>query len=91
MKIGIIGLGIMGRPMAKNLLKGSYTDLLVNDRNQAVVNDIVSAGAKAADTGRDRRFVRCCAHDAAQQSAGKRSDARQGWRSGSYAPGHGVH
>lgn len=48
MKIGIIGLGIMGKPMAKNLLKGGYTDLLVNDRNQAVVDDVVSAGAKAA-------------------------------------------
>ena len=31
MKIGIIGLGIIGKPMAKNLLKGGYTDLLVND------------------------------------------------------------
>ena len=28
MKIGLIGLGIMGKPMAKNILKGGYTDLL---------------------------------------------------------------
>ena len=28
MKIGFIGLGIMGKPMAKNLLKAGYTDLL---------------------------------------------------------------
>ena len=32
MKIGFIGLGIMGKPMAKNLLKAGYTDLLVNSR-----------------------------------------------------------
>lgn len=32
MKIGFIGLGIMGRPMAKNLLKGGYRDLLVCSR-----------------------------------------------------------
>lgn len=34
--------------MAKNLLKGDYTDLLVNDHNQAVVDDVVGAGEKAA-------------------------------------------
>ena len=26
MKIGFIGLGIMGKPMVKNLIKGGYTD-----------------------------------------------------------------
>ena len=26
MKIGLIGLGIMGKPMAKNILKGGFTD-----------------------------------------------------------------
>ena len=30
MKIGLIGLGIMGTPMANNLLKAGY-DLTVND------------------------------------------------------------
>lgn len=48
MKIGLIGLGIMGKPMAKNLMKGGYPDLLVNDRNQAAVDEVVGAGAKAA-------------------------------------------
>lgn len=33
MKIGFIGLGIMGRPMAKNLLKAGY-DLVVYDFNK---------------------------------------------------------
>ena len=47
MKIGLIGLGIMGKPMAKNLLKAGY-DLTVNDRNQASVDEVVAAGAKAA-------------------------------------------
>ena len=37
MKIGFIGLGIMGKPMAKNLLKAGYTDLLVNNRSQAPI------------------------------------------------------
>ena len=37
MKIGFIGLGIMGKPMAKNLLKAGYTDLLVNKDRKSVV------------------------------------------------------
>ena len=48
MKIGLIGLGIMGKPMAKNILKNGYTDLLVNDHNQAPVAELVACGAKAA-------------------------------------------
>ncbi|HBR34747.1 MAG TPA: 2-hydroxy-3-oxopropionate reductase [Firmicutes bacterium] len=47
MKIGLIGLGIMGKPMAKNLLKAGY-DLTVNDLNQAAVEEVVQAGARAA-------------------------------------------
>ena len=48
MKIGLIGLGIMGKPMAKNMLKAGYTDLLVSDLNQAAVDEVVAAGTKAA-------------------------------------------
>ena len=47
MKLGLIGLGIMGKPMAKNLLKAGY-ELLVNDRNEANVAEVVAAGATAA-------------------------------------------
>ena len=47
MKIGLIGLGIMGKPMAKNLLKAGY-DLTVSDLNKAAVDEVVAAGAKAA-------------------------------------------
>ena len=47
MKIGLIGLGIMGKPMAKNLLKAGY-QLAVNDRNEASVAEVVAAGAAAA-------------------------------------------
>ncbi|MGN0976465.1 MAG: 2-hydroxy-3-oxopropionate reductase [Faecousia sp.] len=48
MKIGFIGLGIMGRPMAKNILKSGYGELYVNTRNQKVVEELVAAGAKYA-------------------------------------------
>ena len=46
MKIGFIGLGIMGKPMAKNLLKAGY-DLTVYSANRAA-GELVEAGAKAA-------------------------------------------
>ena len=41
MKIGFIGLGIMGKPMARNLLKAGY-DLTVSTRNQATVAELVA-------------------------------------------------
>ena len=47
MRIGLIGLGIMGRPMAKNMLKAGYA-LMVNDLNREAVEDVVSCGAVAA-------------------------------------------
>jgi len=45
-KIGLIGLGIMGKPMAKNLLKAGY-DLMVNNRSRASVEELVACGARA--------------------------------------------
>ena len=33
MKVGFIGLGIMGRPMSKNLIKAGY-EVVVNDFNR---------------------------------------------------------
>lgn len=45
--VGFIGLGIMGRPMARNLLKAGYS-LVVHSRSRGPVDEIVKAGAKAA-------------------------------------------
>jgi 2-hydroxy-3-oxopropionate reductase len=50
--IGFIGLGIMGRPMAKNLLKAGYP-LIVHSRSRGPVDELVRAGAKAAPSPRD--------------------------------------
>lgn len=47
--IGFIGLGIMGRPMAKNLLKAGHA-LIVHNRSQAAVKELSGLGAKATDT-----------------------------------------
>lgn len=47
MKIGFIGLGIMGCPMAKHLVKAGF-DLLVADLDTSKVAELVNAGAKEA-------------------------------------------
>ncbi|WP_294954510.1 2-hydroxy-3-oxopropionate reductase [uncultured Gilliamella sp.] len=47
MKIGFIGLGIMGKPMSKNLLKAGYS-LVVCDKNEASVDELIKAGAQSA-------------------------------------------
>lgn len=43
-KIGFVGLGIMGKPMAKNMLAAGV-DLMVNDMNMAAVEELKEAGA----------------------------------------------
>ena len=52
MKIGFIGLGIMGKPMAKNLLKAGY-ELNVYDVNKTAVAEVVASGAKEASSSRE--------------------------------------
>lgn len=44
MKIGFIGLGIMGRPMARNLVEAGH-ELYVNDHHQESIDDLASLGA----------------------------------------------
>ena len=51
-KIGFVGLGIMGKPMAKNLLKAGY-QLVVFSNSPASVDELVRAGAAGAASSRD--------------------------------------
>ena len=46
MKVGFIGLGIMGKPMAKNLLKGGQSVTVFN-RSGGAVEELAAAGAEA--------------------------------------------
>ena len=48
MKIGFIGLGIMGKPMVRNILKAGYTDVLVWNRSKAPMDEVVADGAVAS-------------------------------------------
>lgn len=47
--IGFIGLGIMGRPAAKNLVDDGY-DLIVNDIDDAAVEELEEYGSSSAQT-----------------------------------------
>ncbi|UCD53600.1 MAG: 2-hydroxy-3-oxopropionate reductase, partial [Phycisphaerales bacterium] len=51
-KIGFIGLGIMGNPMAKNLIKAGY-ELTVYDIVPEKTDDVVKAGAKAGTSSKE--------------------------------------
>jgi 3-hydroxyisobutyrate dehydrogenase len=50
--VGFIGLGLMGRPMALNLLKAGYA-VTVWNRTRARADDVIAAGAKLAATPRE--------------------------------------
>ena len=50
--IGFIGLGIMGRPMARNLLKAGYP-LVVHSRSRGPVDEMAKAGTKVGTSPRD--------------------------------------
>ena len=47
--VGFIGLGVMGRPMARNLLRRGFR-LVVHSRSRAPVDEIVATGAVGADS-----------------------------------------
>ncbi|MBI3979887.1 MAG: NAD-binding protein [Chloroflexi bacterium] len=51
-RIGFIGLGIMGKPMAKNILKAGFP-LVVHSRSRGPVEELVAAGAEAASSPRE--------------------------------------
>ena len=57
--VGFIGLGLMGRPMAHNLLKRGF-GVVVHSRSQGPVDELVAAGAARATSPADvaRRATR---------------------------------
>jgi len=46
--VGFIGLGIMGKPMAHNLLKAGYALVILN-RHQSVTDELVAGGARVVE------------------------------------------
>jgi 2-hydroxy-3-oxopropionate reductase len=51
-KIGFIGLGIMGKPMAGHLIDAGY-ELVVHNRNRDAVDELVGKGAAEAHSGKE--------------------------------------
>lgn len=51
-KIGYIGLGIMGSAIVRNLMKAGH-ELVVHNRSQAIVQQLVSEGAQAASSPKE--------------------------------------
>lgn len=55
MKIGFIGLGIMGKPMCRNLMKAGYQCTVYN-RSKKSMEELEKEGAEKADTAGDAAF-----------------------------------
>src|SRR5919201_525993 len=51
-RIGFIGLGIMGQPMARNLMRAGY-ELVVSNRNRGPVDALAAEGATPAGSPRE--------------------------------------
>lgn len=56
LRLGFIGLGLMGKPMAGHLLKAGFL-LTVHNRSQAAVDELVAAGAKKASSAQEVALV----------------------------------
>lgn len=52
LKVGYIGLGLMGKSMARNILKAGFP-LVVHNRSQESVNELVAEGATRADSPKE--------------------------------------
>jgi 2-hydroxy-3-oxopropionate reductase len=50
--VGYIGLGLMGKPMARNIMKAGFP-LVVHNRSQESVRELVAEGAKAAQSPKE--------------------------------------
>ncbi len=64
MKIAIVGLGNMGRPIAENIMKAGYS-LTVYNRTKEKAADLLDKGAEYAETPRQQLNMRtlcfqCC-------------------------------
>ncbi len=51
-RVGFVGLGIMGKPMAQNLMEAGY-DLVVYNRSRGPVDELAKDGASAAGSPRE--------------------------------------
>jgi 2-hydroxy-3-oxopropionate reductase len=49
LKVGYIGLGLMGKPMARNILRAGFP-VVIHNRSHAAVDELVSEGAQAASS-----------------------------------------
>ena len=49
LKVGYIGLGLMGKPIAKNILKAGF-QLMVHNRSRGAVDELVALGAESASS-----------------------------------------
>ena len=73
-RVGFVGVGTMGEPMAANLLRAGYALTVVVHRNRAPVERLVEGGAVEADSVAElasevEALITCVPNDAAVEEA----------------------
>ena len=86
MKVGVVGLGAMGSPMALNLLDAGH-ELLVYDLSSSAVAALVAKGARAAVSPREAAagVVHVVLDDGAERQGAARGDVQQRHRAAAVA------
>ena len=51
-KLGVVGVGLMGKEIALNLLESGF-EVMAFDKNQAVLEELREKGMKIAATGKE--------------------------------------
>lgn len=51
-KVGFVGLGLMGKPMARNIMEAGY-ELIVHNRSRGKVEELVAEGAEAVESPKE--------------------------------------
>ena len=76
MKIGFIGLGIMGKPMARNLLAAGH-ELVVHNRSRTAVDELAAEGATPAATPAEVAQQAVCIYRSWSLGGGCRTSRRR--------------
>ena len=79
--VGFIGLGVMGKPMAKNLIKAGFS-LVVHNRSRAPVDDVTRSANPQHDPDHQQHAQRCTEGEqptspTCRHAGGTRGDARR--------------
>ena len=88
--IGFIGLGLMGKPMAQNLIRAGFS-VVVWNRTKARAQELVSEGAKLEEIRANGESRGCSDYDCERSAGAGRRVVGHEWRNGRLAARQRLH